>query len=122
MLNRLCQVVDLRQQLRFTMVHSLQKTIAADKSYFELLNIIRSQSVARFELLRRSRLNIDRAVSGCGFVWGTLLSIHVNSKRLARSFTTGWRLKSLKAMPGMLVRLEKNAVIEKRRIGHYLVV
>jgi hypothetical protein len=61
-LHRLCQVVDLREQLRFTLVHSLEVPIAPHKGYLELLYVVSSESISGLETLGRARLNVYRPV------------------------------------------------------------
>jgi hypothetical protein len=53
-LHRLCQVVDLREQLRFTLVHSLKVPIAPHKGHFELLYVVSSESISGLEPFRRA--------------------------------------------------------------------
>jgi len=48
-LHRLCQVVDLREQLPFPLVHPLEKPIAPHKGYLELLCVVSSESISGLE-------------------------------------------------------------------------
>ena len=122
MLHRLSQIVDLREQLRFTLVHSLNKPIAPHQSDLELLYVVSRESTSGLETLGRVWLNIYRPMLGRDFVCRALLGIHVNRKRFAGYFTTIRHLKPLKTVPGMLVGFKKNTVIEQRKIGNDLVV
>src|SRR5947208_16752747 len=49
MLHRLCQVVDLHEQLPFPLVHSLEKPTAPHKGYLELLCVVSSESISGLE-------------------------------------------------------------------------
>src|SRR6266487_1238012 len=117
MLDLLCQLLDLREQLRFTLIRALKISVTPYKGYPELLYIVSSEHIAGLEMLRRTRLHIYRSVFGSDFIGRPILSVHVDGKRLTRQLTPLRHLNPLKAMPGVLVCFKENAVIEKRGIG-----
>jgi hypothetical protein len=69
-LNPPFQVFDLREQLRFTLVHTLQVPVAPYKGCLELLLIIGSKRMPGLEMFGRAGLKVHRPVLGCDFSAG----------------------------------------------------